>query len=217
MVDGLTITLKDGTVARVNLEAVPLDGVFQIRYASNLTAGDGAVNIINPGTNGAPIAGPGFGSNVGNICVNAYAFSPDEQLISCCSCLVTPNGIASMSVRNDLISNTLTGVRPDAVVIKLVNTAAGPGFTGSACSNSAALAGTAGFPLAAGLNAFGTTVHAGAVVGSFATTETPFLQATLSPGELASITGRCTNIIGNGSSFGICSSCRLGGLMANGR
>ena len=43
-------------------------------------------------------------------------------------------------------------------------------------------------------------------------TETGFIPATLSDGELKSITNRCTNIIGNGSTFGQCSSCRLGGL-----
>ena len=185
---------------------------FQIRYASNLTSGDSVINLTNTGANGASLNGPGFGGAVGNICVNVYAFSPDEQLVSCCSCLITPNGLASLSVNSDLISNTLTGVRPNSVVVKLVSTGAGANFAGGNCTNSAALAGSATFPLANGMLAFGTTVHAAPVAGTFATTETPFLRGSLSAAELASITNRCTNIIGNGSTFGICRSCRVGGL-----
>ena len=192
---------------------IPPD-TFQVRYAANLTSGDSVINLTNTGANGASLNGPGFGGAAGNICVNVYAFSPDEQLVSCCSCLITPNGLASLSVNSDLISNTLTGVRPNSVVVKLVNTGAGAAFTGTNCTNSAALAGGAAFPLAAGMLAFGTTVHGGPVAGTFGVTETPFLQATLSPAELASITNRCTNIIGNGSTFGICRSCRVGGLDA---
>ena len=152
------------------------------------------------------INGPGFGTAAGNLCVNAYAFSPDEQLISCCSCLLTPNALASLSVTTDMISNTLTGARPNSVVIKLVATGAGADFTSGTCTNSAALAGTPGFPLAPGMVAYGTTLHPPAV------TETPFLRGTLSLAELASIKNRCTNIVGNGSTFGICRSCRVGGL-----
>ena len=115
------------------------DTSFQIRYASNLTAGDSVINVTNTGANGASLNGPGFGLATGNICVNVYAFSPDEQLISCCSCLITPNGLVSLSVNSDLVSNTLTGVRPNSVVIKLVNTLAGAGGAGggaTACTNS---------------------------------------------------------------------------------
>ncbi len=184
---------------------IPFD-VFQIRYASNLTQGDSVINISNTGVNGASLTGPGFGGAQGNICVNAYAFSPDEQLISCCSCLLTPNALASLSVNGDMISNTLTGVRPNSVVIKLVATGAGADFTGTSCTNSAALVNTTGFPFAPGMVAYGTTIHPPAV------TETPFLRGTLSLQELASIKNRCTNIIGNGSTFGICRSCRVGGL-----
>src|SRR4051812_1653944 len=112
------------TFASIALAAVAMaqtDSPFQIRYAANLTSGDSVINITNSGANGASLFGPGFGGAVGNICVNVYAFSPDEQLVSCCSCLVTPNGLVSLSVNNDLVSNTLTGVRPSSVVVKLLS------------------------------------------------------------------------------------------------
>ena len=92
------------------------------------------------------------------------------------------------------------------MVIKLLATGAGAEFTGTNCTNSAALVNTPGFPFAPGMVAFGTTIHPPAA------TETPFLRGTLSLQELASIKNRCTNIIGNGSTFGVCRSCRVGGL-----
>ena len=199
---------------------IAADSPFQVRYAANLNVADSLVNITNTGANGASLTGPGFGP-VGNICVNVYAFSPDEQLVSCCSCLITPNGLVSLSVYDSLRSNTLTGVTPNSMVIKLVATGAGSTFTGTSCTNSAAAAGTAAFPIVAGMAAWGTTAHvpgAGAVPGApapFAITETAFTPATLSAGELASINNRCTNIIGNGSGFGICRSCSLGGRGAS--
>jgi len=190
-----------------------LDGPFQINYAANLQFGESFINITNSGANGAPLLGPGFGGAAGNICVNVYAFSPDEQEISCCSCLVTPNGLVSLGVNRDLTSRTLTGVIPTSAVVKLVATLAGAGGTGTSCTNSAAMA-TAG-TLANGMLAWETTVHAGPTGGTFDTTENAFRPATLSAGELASIVGRCAATIGNGSGFGICFSCRAGGLGAS--
>lgn len=188
---------------------ITVGDVFEVSYAANLTAGDAQINITNTGVNGASLNGPGIGSPIGNICVNVYAFAPDEQLISCCSCLLTPNGLESLSVDNDIVSNTFTGVKPDSVVVKLVSTLAGAGGSGTSCTNSAA----APTPLAPGLQAWRTSLHA-AAAGGFSPTETQFTQSTLSAAELASVANRCTNIIGNGSSFGICKSCRAGGLGA---
>jgi hypothetical protein len=193
-----------------NAQAVALID-FQIRYTSNLADGDSFINITNTGSNGAPLLGPGFGGAAGNICVNVYAFSPDEQLISCCSCLITPNGLVTLSANSDLVSKTLTGVIPTSIVVKLLATGAGAGFTGSNCAGSAALAGNAAFPLVQGMQGWGTTLHTGPPVG---VSETPFSRSLLSAGELASITGRCAGIIGNGSGFGICRGCRLGALGA---
>jgi hypothetical protein len=94
------------------------DSSFQVSYAANPSAGESYINLINTGTNGASLLGPGFGAAVGNICVNVYAFAPDEQEISCCSCLLTPNSVANLGVNRDLTSTTLTGVVPASVVIK---------------------------------------------------------------------------------------------------
>ena len=93
-----------------------LDGTYQLRYLANLDKGDSFVNLTNAGTLS------GF-DPAGRICVNAYTFDPAEELISCCACPVTPNGLNSLSARNDLISNTLTPGVPTSITVKLVSSA----------------------------------------------------------------------------------------------
>jgi hypothetical protein len=183
---------------------------FQVSYAADLNIGESYIDIANTGTNGAPLLGPGLGAASGNICVNVYAFDPAEELISCCSCLVTPDQTVNLGVVRDLTSKTLTGVVPTSVTLKLLVTLAGPGGGGNSCTNTAATASLA--TLANGGAAWGTTLHATPTAGSYATTERTFTGATLSAGELASITGRCAAVIGNGSGFGVCSSCKSGAL-----
>jgi hypothetical protein len=195
---------------------VTVDAPYQVRYASNLNVGDSVINITNSGARGAGLAAGTSASTTGAICVNVYAFSPDEQMISCCSCPVTPNGLVSLSSRQDLISNTLTPAVPTSIVVKLYATVP----VGGSCNGSAANPGQA----TSGMLAWGTTVHAGAAAGSAAVvTETAFSPASLSRGtedgtvgigELARLTSLCTFINANGSGFGICRSCRLGGLGA---
>ncbi len=181
-------------MAQVSATNVTMDGPFQIRYASNLNIGDSVINISNSGATG------------GNVCAHVYTFSPDEQLISCCSCTVTPNALVSLSANSDLVSNTLTPAHPTSIVVKLL------GSTGAACNAAAPGA------LASGLLAWGTTLHSStAVAGGVYGTETSFTPATLSAGELTRITSFCGFIQANGSGFGICRSCRLGGLGAVGQ
>jgi hypothetical protein len=185
------------------------DGSFQVRYASNLPIGDSVINVSNTGANST---NP-FPTQNGNLCVNVYTFSPDEQLISCCSCLVTPDGLVSLSARNDLISNTLTPGVPTSIVIKLVASAGTP-----AC-NASTVTFTDGNGLRPGMAAWGTTIHAlpvtpGSPATTYGVTETAFTNATLSTAELARITTLCGFIQTNGSGFGICKSCRFGGLAA---
>ena len=195
---------------------VTYDTVFQVRYVANLNLGDSVINITNTGLNGAGLAAGTSAATTGAICVNVYAFSPDEQMISCCSCPVTPNGLVSLSARRDLVNNTLTPAVPTAIVVKLLGSAP---IGGNSCASSAATATT----LVNGFLAWGTTAHAGALPGSAPVlTETAFLPATLSTlaptaadiSELGRLRNLCTFINANGSGFGICGSCRLGGLGA---
>jgi hypothetical protein len=185
-----------------------VDTPYQAHYASNLAVGDSVVNISNSGANGAGLNSGTTASTTGALCANVYAFSPDEQMVSCCSCPVTPNGLVSLSVKNDLVSNTLTPAIPTAVVIKLLATAP----VGGSCNNSAAAVTTA--TLVPGMLAWGTTIHATPTTGVYGVTETAFSPATLSAGELSRLGNLCNFIIANGSGFGVCRSCRLGGLAA---
>jgi hypothetical protein len=204
--------------ALVQAQTVTADAPFQVKYAANLYAGESYIDITNTGANGAPLLGPGVngtgGSNgfvtpSGNICVNVYTFDQNEELVSCCSCLVTPDQTVSLGVNLDLTANTATGVFPPTVTIKLLSTLAGTGGSGTSCTNSAATIGT---PVS-GMTAWGTTLHAiSAAPGTNATTETAFTPATLSTGEQNSIVGRCASFLGNLSGAGICNSCSLGSV-----
>ena len=164
---------------------------YQVRYAANMNIGDSVINLTNAGTAG------GFEPS-GNICANVYVFAEDQQLVSCCTCPLTPNHLKTLSVRNDLISNTLTPGVPIGVTVALL------GSTGT-CNASTVTAGT----LVGGLRAWGTTIHA-APDGTYDVTETEFIPAGLSASELTKLTTYCGFIQANGSGYGICKSCREG-------
>jgi uncharacterized repeat protein (TIGR01451 family) len=204
------VTSTNGGLGNIASAQILAGGGFLKSYAANPAAGESYLNIINTGANGAPLLGPGFGTPTGNLCVNVYAFSPDEQEIACCSCLVTPNQVVNLGVNRDLTVKTLTGVVPASVVIALVSTLAGGDGTGTSCSNTAATEGT----LAIGMVAYGTTPQQFTGSGVYTVVEHSLPPATLSQGEWDSITGRCSFILGNGSKYGICNSCQAGALGA---
>jgi hypothetical protein len=191
-------------------QPVTRDAPYQVRYAANLGAGESYINIINTGLNGAPPNGPGFPNvSTGNICVNVYALDSSEELLGCCSCMVTPGQTVNLGVLRDVLPNTLVPVNSDSFTIKLVGSSA----NATTCVNNAAIVTPASL-LAGGYVAFGTTMHA-AQGSSFAMTETAFIPATLSSSELTSLAGRCAFIIGNAGGYGVCSSCRVGALGAS--
>jgi hypothetical protein len=111
----------------------------------------------------------------------------------------------SLSGQGDLINNTLTPAVPTSIVVKLLATAP----SGGTCNPSSPVLGD----LALGLRAWGTSLHAlPTAPGGYATTEFPATAGALSPTELANLTTLCGFIQSDGSGFGICNSCRTGGL-----
>jgi len=181
--------------------------LFQVKYAANLNIGDSFVNITNTGatTNimGTGVGDPGTSQN---LCANIYTFDPAEEMVSCCTCVVTPNGLQSLSVLKSLISNPLTPAIPTSVVIKIFATTVTP-----TCNAS-----VGGSISAHGLLAWGTTLHqnTSTAKASYSVTETPFSQAVLSEPELDHLYTTCGFIQANGSGFGICKGCSAGGLGA---
>jgi hypothetical protein len=226
------------TVTVLAQSPVTADAPFQVRYTSNLDVGDSFINITNTGASSTV----SFPTQNGNICVNVYAFSPDEQLVSCCSCVVTPDALVSLSARNDLASNTLTPGVPTSLVVKLISSAGATDAAGATtCSPSTT--GTPSNLITTGMAAWGTTIHAlpvtpGSPATTYGVTETAFTPAALALAapiiiilqsrigfaaaaidpngpELTRVRTLCGFIQTNGSGFGICKSCRLGGLGAS--
>ncbi|MGA2595920.1 MAG: hypothetical protein ABSH09_02800 [Bryobacteraceae bacterium] len=183
-----------GEHPEIEVDTTPFDS-FQIHYASNLNIGDSVINLTNAGT----LSGT---DPAGRICVNVYTFDPAEEMVSCCSCMVTPNGLNSLSAVSDLINNPLTLGVPTSVVIKLTATAPVAGQCNAAASGD----------FVSGLRAWGSTLHQNTATGGYGTTESPFALAVLSGSEISKDLSMCNFIQTNGSGYGICKSCQNTGL-----
>ena len=113
---------------------------------------------------------------------------------------MTPNSLHSY-LASELTSNTLTGVHPGAIIVKIVTSEQDPTKPG-VCdpTNVNKLVGTAqvGQPLASGLVAWGRRAT---------DADVPLVSASLSKPELERAVGLCKNIKDNGSGHGICPPC----------
>jgi len=84
---------------------------FTTYYANNVAAApDATVRIINDGDNA-----------LSDLWASIYVFDDSQELTECCSCDITADGLLSESVRNDLTSKPLTGIKPTRGVIKVIS------------------------------------------------------------------------------------------------
>ncbi|MGD1093716.1 MAG: hypothetical protein ABSB35_17225 [Bryobacteraceae bacterium] len=211
--------------------ALNFTDVYQVGYAANLNIGDAVINISNVGAqSGFWVSGVvGGGGSLGNICSNVYTFDSQEEEVSCCACLVTPNGLDALSVKNDLISNTLTPAVPTSVIIKLVASVPATNSSGYSVCNPSTIdltpghftqvgvpnnagAGTGPGWLTNGMIAWGTTLEPDSPTGTYGVVNVPYQKEPLSTSELTALTTICNFIQTNGTGYGICKSCQTGAL-----
>ena len=137
------------------------DSYFVTYYSNANTANapDATLRIINDGATEA------------NIYAQIYVFDDSEDQ-ECCSCVITPDGLLSESIKTNLTANPITGIKPTRGVIKVYAT-----------STPAAQGSMTGIvpPPVAGLHGWAT--HVQKLVSGFAVTEGELADGVLNPGE----------------------------------
>ena len=194
-------------------QPTPNDWVLQVNYVSRLDIGDAVINIVNDGAQIADgIAVPGNG--VGDICVNAYVYSPDQQLAACCTCLTTPNELVSWSLllgpnallANATNSNAFNQIKAgnwSAVIKLLASVPNNPNTPNDSCP-TADLANT---NLSAGILAWSTRWHVGPATNPALVTETRFEPSSFTGGEYNRLTSDCAILV-HQLSGQYCPGCR---------
>src|SRR6202007_258991 len=99
---------SDSVGGSANISVKPVLAVSYFSNAHASGAGDATVRLTNPGITG------------GNLCAEIYVFDQDQQLSECCGCVVSPDGLRTLSVNTDLTGNPLTGVKSTNGVVKIV-------------------------------------------------------------------------------------------------
>jgi hypothetical protein len=155
---------------------------FKVDYFANAnTAGapDATVRLDNPGTAG------------GNLCADIFVFDASEELSECCSCVLSPDDLRTLSVNTDLVSNPGNGVTVTGGLIKIVSTnnagCPAPTSKGSVTPT-------------AGIRGWVTHIQN----SGFAITETASQDAGLSAKELTTLETECNAIHKVDSGKGIC-------------
>lgn len=162
---------------------------YQLNYYSNRNnsaAADQFVRVINDGEVGTPIS-----ANHGTICADIYVFDATQEMIECCHCPLSANGLLDLSLNKNLAQSPLTGFPgPDSGVIKIV------ADTYSNCNETAPIPQT-------GLLAWGTHVQQ-PISGTFVSTEDAFQSAPLASAELSFLGQACSFVQYLGSGKGVC-------------
>jgi hypothetical protein len=174
-------------VARAQNAPITTDVYFVNYYANANTTGaeDATVRAINPGTTSAST------TEAADLCALIYVFDANQEMSECCGCFLSANGLLTLSVNNNLLSNPLLGARLQTGVIKVVS---------SVLANPCDPTKITPTPT---LRLWATHIQ-NKIGTAFPETEEEFAAATLGTGELADLAEDCTVLKELGSGAGVC-------------
>lgn len=167
-----------GVQASATLTVQPL---LAIGYFASASGADSTIRITNPALTGQ------------DLCAMVYVFDQDQQMSECCGCLVSQDGLLTLSLNRNLLSNPLTGVPAQTGTVMLVPAA--PGTVGSCNAASITPAGS--------VIAWSTHLPA-AQAGQTSSAEEPFSSSPLASALSASLQAQCAFIQELGSGQGLC-------------
>ena len=90
-------------------DTVTVQPLLTVSYFDATSGIDSTIRVTNPGTTGQ------------DLCAMVYVFDQDQQMSECCGCLVSQDGLLTLSLKNDLLSNPLTGVTSTSGTVMLVS------------------------------------------------------------------------------------------------
>ena len=151
-------------------------------FTNDATGGDSTVRLTNPGLSGA------------DLCAMIYVFNSDQQLAECCGCILSRNALRTLSLRKDLVSNSLTGTTLKSGSVVVVTSKLN---INQSCDASVLA------PSGTGL-AWATHLQANKD-GESVATETPFSSVALGESELNGLQSQCSYIRQLGGTQGSCS------------
>jgi hypothetical protein len=142
---------------------------------------DSTIRVTNPGTTGT------------DLCTMIYVFDKDQQMSECCGCLISQDGLLTLSLKKDLLSNPLTGVASTAGTVMLVS--AQQSSSGGCNAASVTPAGT--------VVAWATHLPQ-SKSGIMSSAEVPFSSSPLGTAQSSSLQAQCLFIQQLGSGHGLC-------------
>ncbi len=178
------------------------DDTYQVTYYSNANttnAPDGTLRFTNTGATVANGVSQPLNANI-------YVFDDTEEIQECCACQVSPDGLLSESVNQQLTGNNLLHTKLTAGVIKVVVSTGTPdptSVTGLAHGMAGWMTQTQGSSV---------TLKNGKWTGPFTTTQSPLWTSDLSAAELTALTSSCSEVqvLGSGLGRGVCGCTKEG-------
>jgi len=112
MVSGLQVGTT-GVEASLNgvqtSDTLTVQPLFTVAYFDATSGADSTIRITNPATTGE------------SLCAMVYVFDQDQQMSECCGCSISQDGLLTLSLNKNLLSNPLTGVRSKTGTVVLVS------------------------------------------------------------------------------------------------